>query len=147
MRQVRFTRWTRRAAAVLVGLTLGWYAAGVAQPPLAGKALASQPAPPPTVAPPAATPDAHAAVVQADHVALDHAATAHSDAGALAAGQLVPAALDAQGHAHAALPAWFNGTIALAGGLFLAALVIGLPIVLRAASTPPPAVAADAHAH
>ncbi len=108
----------------MLGLCLGWMVAGLAYPPGNVSLAASA----------AAETDGHGHAEAVDH-----------DEGLKAASGLVPR--DAQGHA--ATPAWFGTVVKLIVGLFVAAIVIGVP-ALRAKGGDPAGLATahdQAHAH
>ena len=147
-------RFIRRVATVTVGLVLGWYVAGVILagqwPAIPGAELGAN--------------YAHASDAEAGHDPHDehghatednhHTGSGHNghddehgtdaahggghddDAALAAAGQLVPGPGD--------IP-WFRPVLYVAGGLFVAAVVLGIPALkLRGPEPPDPA---DTHSH
>ena len=146
-------RLTRRAAAVIVGLVLGWYVAGiipVGQSPVV-------PAPGANYALASSADDAHhdphddhghAAddslniddTPGAQHGAHDeHGVDAVHDAALAAAGQLVPRPEDIT---------WYRSVLCVAGGLFVAAVVLGIPALkMRGPEPTDPPDPADTHSH
>jgi len=98
----------RRIMIVVVGLLLGWWAAGVVD----------------------FTPQVDAATEEAPHQDVHAAEAAHQDANQQAADALVPRDDDSQ----KAAPSWYRLVVYAAAGLFVAAILIGVPIVRRQAS-------------
>lgn len=135
-------RFTRRAAAVVVGIVLGWYVAGVVS---VGESPVAAPGPGASYAQASDTPphDAHgdhADTADEGYGTPDahgaHDTDAEHDAALAAAGQLVPGPQD--------IP-WFRPMLYVAAGLFVAAIVLGIPALkLRGPEVPDPA---DTHSH
>jgi hypothetical protein len=116
MKRVKSIQW--RMLGVLVGLTLGWYAAGLAFPP---------------------------GVIASDaHTATNGAAMVHhdDDPAIAAAAHLVPTDV----HGQVAAPTWYRGVLSGAAGLFIAAVALGVPVT-RLKTPPPTERAASSHAH
>ncbi len=105
----RIRHITVRLTAIAAGLALGWHAAGLAFPP--GAVAADTYAP-----------------------ASSHGETHHdADAAVASATQLVPTGADG----HAAAPTWYRGVVGGAAGLFVAAVVLGVPAAKLKTSPPP----------
>ncbi len=135
-------RWLRRSLAIAVGLGLGWYIAGWSPTltraqerhdaivsdatPHATENHAATPAPP---APPAHQESAHPDGAAAHSQTLPHNNAAHpNETHASPAAMLVPQAYEVT---------WFPPVAFAAAGLFIAALILGIP-AKRYATAPPP---------
>jgi len=114
-------RWIRKTLTIGLGLTLGWWAAGC----LPNASHANE------AAHEAGEPHPTTAVTNHETPAGE---THEADAGQIAAAQLVPQTSDTL---------WLKPVLGIAGGLFLAALVIGLPL---AKLKRPASATHDAHA-
>jgi len=129
-------RFTRRSAAAVVGLVLGWYVAGivfVGGPSVVGPGVNYAHAS--DAAHDSNDDHHHAPVAEDPHGTHDapgaHGDAAEHDAALAAAGQLVPQQED--------IP-WFGPVLYVAGGLFVAAVVLGIPALkLRGPEPPDPA--------
>ncbi len=136
---MRINRITKKLAVVVFGLALGWYVAGIA--PTAGVSLAddtqSHPKPhhPPHDLP-------HHGALQGGHgqppthAAADPHHDDHHDPALAAAQLLVPQRGDV---------GWYRPMLAIAVGLFVAAVVLGIPALK--AQRPDPAADHDAGHH
>jgi len=157
------SRFTRRTLAAVLGLSLGWFAAGLLSPTVHAEAEpAKSEAAAPAVAPaaePKAAPEAKAAAKEVAAHSHAHAESAsapesasagasaehnlkalqeESDEGVVAASKLVPGDPEDV--------SWFNPVLGIAFGLFVAALTLGW--FASVAKGPPPVEPADDdHSH
>lgn len=138
---MRRKRWQRRMVGAVIGLVLGWWAAGFMPGSLSSHAPALAEEAGHNHADMAAQDAAMGGEMSGEAVSETAGAADHeheSDGGQQAAAQLVPTCADVP---------WLGGVLVAIGGLFVLAILIGWPLSRCPVQVPAAPAHDDAHGH